>query len=72
MAGKKLMEGFGFDKNSVSPMQVAFKVCIEKIRPAMPADCPPALAELICACWEDMPETRYHYINFFCRQLLQR
>lgn len=56
--GKKLMDGFGFDKDSVPPMRVAFKACYEKLRPIMPADCPPALADLIRACWEDAPEMR--------------
>jgi hypothetical protein len=62
--GKKLMDGFGFDKDSVPPMRVAFKACYEKLRPIMPADCPPALADLIRACWEDTPEMRYLHYTF--------
>jgi hypothetical protein len=62
--GKKLMDGFGFDKDSVPPMRVAFKACYEKLRPIMPADCPPALADLIRACWEDAPEMRYLRYTF--------
>ena len=58
------MDGFGFDKDSVPPMRVAFKACYEKLRPIMPADCPPALADLIRACWEDTPEMRYLHYTF--------
>jgi hypothetical protein len=34
-------------------------VCDEEERPKIPADCPPALRDLIESCWHPDPEKRY-------------
>jgi hypothetical protein len=40
-------------------------VCDEEERPKIPADCPPALRELIESCWHPDSEKRYdsHHIH---------
>jgi hypothetical protein len=40
-------------------------VCDEEERPKIPADCPPALRELIESCWHPDSEKRYdsHHVH---------
>jgi len=59
--GKKVAEGFGgtgMDTRDMAPIQIAFKVCIEKIRPVIPSHCPAHLSTLISDCWHDSPDSR--------------
>ncbi|OVA07753.1 Protein kinase domain [Macleaya cordata] len=41
-----------------TPIQAAFAVVNKKLRPVIPADCPPALRALIEQCWASNPEKR--------------
>eukprot|EP00026_Physarum_polycephalum_P001170 Phypoly_transcript_01171.p1 GENE.Phypoly_transcript_01171~~Phypoly_transcript_01171.p1 ORF type:complete len:1117 (+),score=199.88 Phypoly_transcript_01171:88-3438(+) len=46
------------DGAEISPVQIAVKVATHRIRPKIPADCPPSLSELITQCWEHDPKKR--------------
>jgi serine/threonine protein kinase len=41
-------------------------VCDEEERPKIPADCPPALRDLIESCWHPDPEKRYLLLTAGC------
>lgn len=42
----------------MTPVQAAFAVVDRNLRPAIPADCPAAVASLIEQCWASLPEKR--------------
>lgn len=46
------------DGQEMSPVQIAVKVATQKIRPAIPQDCPPTLRTLIEQCWAHDPKQR--------------
>ena len=42
----------------MTPLQAAVGVVQKGLRPALPPNCPPALAELMLACWDASPAHR--------------
>ena len=44
-------------------MQVIFAVAVQHARLPLPVGCPPALRELIVACWQREPEARPHFTD---------
>ncbi|KAI7744544.1 hypothetical protein M8C21_022015 [Ambrosia artemisiifolia] len=42
----------------MTPVQAAFAVAHKNLRPSIPANCPPAMRELIEQCWSSQPEKR--------------
>lgn len=53
----KLIKGFP-GCTGMEPLQVAFKVATEKLRPVIPASCPEPLQKLIVTLWDDDPDKR--------------
>eukprot|EP01087_Luapelamoeba_hula_P015755 TRINITY_DN4746_c0_g1_i3.p1 TRINITY_DN4746_c0_g1~~TRINITY_DN4746_c0_g1_i3.p1 ORF type:complete len:394 (+),score=55.56 TRINITY_DN4746_c0_g1_i3:2058-3239(+) len=57
--GRRLMEGFGFRKKDVTPIQIALQVCMKQLRPAINVDTMPThILTLILQCWDDDPNNR--------------
>jgi hypothetical protein len=46
------------DGAEISPVQIAVKVATQNIRPKIPPECPPSLAQLIAQCWDPDPKKR--------------
>ena len=44
--------------SDMTPLQAAVGVVQKGLRPAIPQNCPPALAELMVACWDASPMHR--------------
>jgi len=47
--------------HGLNPVQIGLAVREQKLRPPLPADCPPGFGELLQACWHDEPEQRYPF-----------
>jgi serine/threonine protein kinase len=43
---------------NMTAVQAAFAVVNKGVRPNIPADCPPALADIMCRCWDASPDMR--------------
>ncbi|CAA6671216.1 unnamed protein product [Spirodela intermedia] len=46
---------------NMAPVQAAFAVVYLGIRPAIPQECPPVLAEIMSRCWDVDPDVRPHF-----------
>jgi serine/threonine protein kinase len=53
--------------HGLNPVQIGVAVREEKMRPPLPADCPPGVGELLEACWHDQPECRYQFTKILGR-----
>ncbi|KAL2649478.1 hypothetical protein R1flu_017606 [Riccia fluitans] len=53
----ELITGF-LPFQNMTAVQAAFAVVNRGVRPSIPADCPPALVDIMCRCWDTNPECR--------------
>lgn len=44
--------------SDMTPLQAAVGVVQKGLRPGIPANCPPSLADLMCAAWDQSPQGR--------------
>ena len=51
----------------MQPIQIVHAVVHQQKRPPVPADCPPAVAALMRACWQQDPSTRPHFGTIIAR-----
>jgi len=59
LTARRLDHGFcGDDHGDVTPLQVAFKAAMEKIRPKIPPFCPDNLKKIIERSWSHDPNLR--------------
>jgi len=59
LTARRLDHGFcGDDIGDVTPLQVAFKAAMEKIRPKIPPFCPDNLKKVIERAWSHDPNSR--------------
>jgi len=47
----------------LNPVQIGVAVREQKLRPPLPDDCDPGFAELLHACWHDLPEQRPSFVK---------
>ena len=45
--------------SNMTPLQAAVGVVQKGLRPGIPPNCPPAVAEIMEACWDQSPARRY-------------
>jgi len=50
-----------FEYEDIREMQIKHKIVHENLRPTIPADCPPELAQLIRDCWQSNPRDRPNF-----------
>lgn len=53
----ELITGF-LPFQNMTAVQAAFAVVNKGVRPTIPVDCPPALVDIMCRCWDANPEGR--------------
>lgn len=63
MSGRKPFDRSHVGDDMLSPMQIAFKVVTENLRPEIPEKCPENFAEIMRRCWHHDTEERYSIVQ---------